>query len=256
MWAQAREGSTPSVRTIICRLEMKAKIIDKKEIAEGTLWLKFGLLGKKIDFKPGQFFYIDLINPPYDDEKGSSRHFTIVNSPTDQGIIEMATRIRESAFKRSLAEFKIGTEVEISGPDGNFILPSDTKIPLVFITGGIGITPFMSMLSYIQENKLPYKITILYSNNNQKSAAFLSELKSWVEKNPKIKLILTMTQEPDFEGEKRMIDAEFIKEYISDIDSAIFMLSGPPGMVTAINKELKKLGIDRQNIKTEQFAGY
>ena len=235
---------------------MKAEIIDKKEIAEGILWVKFNLLGKKIDFKPGQFFYINLIKPPYNDSKGISRHFTIINSPENEGVIEMATRIRDSAFKRSLADMPIGSEVEISGPDGNFILPDKTIAPLVFITGGIGITPFMSILRYIDNKKLPYKIVILYSNSNQKSAAFLSELISIAKNNPKIKLILTMTDEPDFTGEKRLIDASFIKKYVPDWDSAIFMLSGPPGMVQAINEELKKLGVNKKKIKTEQFAGY
>ena len=235
---------------------MKAKIIDKKEIAKGTLWVKYDLLGKKIDFKPGQFFYIDLIKPPYNDLKGSHRHFTIVNSPDENGIIEMTTRIRESAFKKSLFELPIGSEVEIQGPDGNFILPDDTSTPLVFITGGIGITPIISMLRFIQKNKLLYKVTILYSNNDEKSTAFLEELQSCAKENPKINIVLIMTEEPDFQGEHRLIDIQFIKEYVPDWQSAIFMLSGPPGMVKAIFNELKKLGVDKKKIKLEEFIGY
>jgi ferredoxin-NADP reductase len=164
--------------------------------------------------------------------------------------------MRDSAFKKSLAELPVGSEAEISGPDGNFILPNKTAASLVFVTGGIGITPFISMLRFIQKNKLPYEITILYSNNDEKSTAFLKELKSWAEKNSKINLVLTMTKEPDFQGEKRLIDSQFIKEYVPDWRSSIFMLSGPPGMVKAIRGELKKLDVDRKEIKFEEFIGY
>jgi len=224
---------------------MKAEISDKKEIAEGILWVKFDLLGKKIDFKPGQFFYIDLINPPYKDIKGNHRHFTIVNSPIESGIIEMTTRIRESAFKKSLFELAIGSEVEIDGPDGNFVLPDDASIPLVFITGGIGITPFISMLRFIQGNNLVYKVSLLYSNRNKKSTAFLKELESITKINPKIKLALTT-----------IIDLDFIKQYAPDWQKSVFMLSGPPVMVQAMRGELEKLGVDKRKIKFEEFVGY
>lgn len=235
---------------------MKAKIVDKKIIATNTLWVKFDLLGKEINFKPGQYFYLSLINPPYKDSRGNERHFSIVNSPNQKGVIEMATRILESAFKKSLNEILVGSEVEIGMIGGSFILPKSIKKPLVFISGGIGITPFMSMLKFINEEKLPYKVILIYSNRNKESTAFFEELNNLSKKNSNFKIIFTMTDDNEWQGEKRIIDSQFIKDYVSDLENGVFMTAGPPKMVEAIVKTLKDLGIKNKNIISENFTGY
>jgi NAD(P)H-flavin reductase len=83
---------------------MQAKIKDKREVAKGTLMVTFDLLGEEVDFTPGQYFWVELLNPPYDDDKGPRRHISVVSSPTERGVLALATRLRDSAFKRSLAE--------------------------------------------------------------------------------------------------------------------------------------------------------
>lgn len=236
--------------------EMEAIIKDKKEIATGTLWVKFDLNGKKISFKAGQFFYITLLKPPYRDLHGNERHFSFINSPKESDVIEMATRIRESAFKKSLFEIPLGSKVKIGAIAGRFYLPEDIARPIVFITGGIGITPFISMIRFIKDRGLPYKITLIYSNRNKKSTAFLDELKKAEKENPNFKLILTMTDDPAWSYEKRVIDSEFIKEYIPDISGNIYMLSGPPKMVYNIRKALKAAGVRKKDIREENFSGY
>ncbi|HJX06341.1 MAG TPA: FAD-dependent oxidoreductase, partial [Candidatus Nanoarchaeia archaeon] len=154
---------------------MKAILSNKKEIAKGTLWLEFEM-EKEVSFKPGQFFYINLKNPPYTDKEGNMRHFSIVNAPSQKGVIQMATRITQSAFKRSLYEIPLGSEVDIHDIMGAFLLPSDSSKHAVFIAGGIGITPFISMLRHVKEEKLDYNITLFYSNRNKESTAFYEEL--------------------------------------------------------------------------------
>lgn len=236
---------------------MKAKIKEKKEIADGTILVVFDLLGEEITFKPGQYFFVTLINPPFNDDNGLTRHFTILNSPAEKGIIAMATRIRESAFKRSLKEMPVGSEVEIKSIQGAFVLPEDINHQFVFIAGGIGITPFISMLRFIKDNNLPYKVTLIYSNRNKKSAAFFEELEQTGEDNPNIKVIFTMTQDEEWFGEKRRIDEEFIKNYISDdLNAYTYFISGPEAMVENINKVLIDSGIDEKNIRKEIFSGY
>jgi ferredoxin-NADP reductase len=235
---------------------MRVKIKNKKEIAKNTLLVDFDISEKEISFKPGQYFFITLINPPYTDKKGNQRHFSIVNSPNERGVLTMTTRIRDSAFKRSLFEIPVGAEVEIGIINGSFILPDDESQPIVFIAGGIGITPFISMLRYVSEEDLDYKITLLYSNRDRESTAFLGELKNIAKNNPKFGLVLTMTDDSEWRGEKRRIDAQFIKEYIPEPKSCFYLIAGPPTMVKATHDILSGVGVEQRNIKAEDFSGY
>src|ERR671934_1673984 len=155
---------------------MLAKIKEKVDVAQGTLLVLFDLQGEQVDFRPGQYFWVTLLEPPYDDDKGPRRHITVVTSPTERGVLGLATRVRDTAFKRSLAELPEGTEVDVEEPKGSFALPEPTDRPYVFVAGGIGITVFRSMLRYIADEELPYRVTLLYSNRNRAAAAFLDEL--------------------------------------------------------------------------------
>lgn len=236
---------------------MKAKIKDKKEIAKGTLLVIFDLMGKPISFKAGQYFFLTIPKLNYPDTVGNLRHFSFVNSPNEKGIITMATRIREeSGFKKTLRDLPIDSEVEIGEIFGNFVLPKDDNKSLVFIAGGIGITPFISMLRYIDEEKFSYDITLIYSNRDKESTAFLEELENIKNRNKNIKLILTMTEDSSWEGENRKIDVQFIKDYIGDFKDKFFYISGPPAFNEAIVKSLKELTIENKNILVENFSGY
>ena len=152
---------------------MRALIKEKREVAKGTLLVLFDLQGAQVDFRPGQYFWVELLDPPYDDEKGPRRHISVVTSPTERGVLGLCTRLRDSAFKRSLVELPVGTEVEVEQPKGDFVLPEDTGPPYVFVAGGIGITVFRSMLLAITEGRLPYRVTLVYSNRDRESTAFL-----------------------------------------------------------------------------------
>src|SRR5919109_1633453 len=186
---------------------MRARIKDKREVARGTLLVTFDLLGEEVDFAPGQYFFVTLPDVGYEDDKGLRRHITVVTSPNEKGVLGFATRMRESAFKRSLGDLPVGAEVEVEQPKGSFALPEDTSRPLVFVAGGIGITVFRSMLRYIREEGLPYRVTLIYSNRDRESTAFLDELRELERDLPDFRLVLTMTQDPGWEGETRKIDA-------------------------------------------------
>lgn len=234
---------------------MKATIKDRKEVAKGTLMVEFEVPDRP-KFIPGQHFTIHLINPPYNDARGANRHFSIVNSPSQEDTLMMTTRLRDSAFKKSLQELPIGTEVEIMGISGNFTLPEDTSKNYVFIAGGIGITPFMGMLRYISEKNLAYKITLIYSNRDKQSTAYFDELENLKLKIENLKLIFTMTEDPNWTGEKRKIDAAFVKDHVENVNEAEYYVVGPPPMVEAIFKVLEEAGVKAENIKTENFTGY
>jgi ferredoxin-NADP reductase len=236
---------------------MQARIKEKSEIAKGTLLVAFDLLGEEVNFTPGQYFWVTLVDPPYDDDKGPRRHITVVTSPNDRGVLGLATRIRDSAFKRSLVELPVGAEVDVEEPKGDFLLPDDTEQEYVFIAGGIGITVFRSMLRYIAEENLPHRVTLVYSNRDRESAAFLDELQELERRNPNLRLVLTMTEDPEWDGETRRMDADFLRDHLGDdLGAFTYLVAGPPGMVEAMEKMLQEAGVSEEQVRPERFSGY
>jgi ferredoxin-NADP reductase len=237
--------------------QMKATIKEKREVAKGTLLVLFDLDGAELDYRPGQYFFVELVDPPYEDEKGGRRHFTAVTSPSERGVVGFCTRLRESAFKRSVAELPVGTEADIEPPKGSFVLPEASEGPLVFVAGGIGITPFRSMLRYIADEELPHRVTLVYSNRDRDSAAFLDELEEIERGSTDLRLVATMTDDESWPGERRRIDAAFLRDQLGDgLDDATYMVAGPPGFAKAVTGELEEAGVDPERIATDSFSGY
>jgi ferredoxin-NADP reductase len=236
---------------------VRARVKEKREVAKGTLLVVFDLLGREVDFKPGQYFWVTLVDPPYEDEKGPRRHITVVTSPNEGGVLGLCTRIRDSAFKRSLAELPIGAEVEVEEPKGDFLLPDETDRRYVFIAGGIGITVFRCMLCCIAEEHLAYQVTLVYSNRDRQSAAFLDELVELERANPNLQLVLTMTDDPSWEGESRRIDAELLRDHLgSELGALTYLIAGPPAMVEGVVGTLRAAGVPEAQLRPEGFSGY
>jgi ferredoxin-NADP reductase len=236
---------------------VRAQIREKQEVAKGTLLVTFDLLGEEVDFRPGQYFFVTLPDVGHQDEKGLRRHITVVTSPNEKGVLGFATRMRDSAFKRSLGELPVGAEVELEAPKGKFVLPEDPSLPLVFVAGGIGITVFRSMLRYIREEQLPYRVTLIYSNRDAESTAFLDELRELERALPDFRLILTMTQDPGWEGETRKVDAQFFRDYLgADLNSFTFLVAGPPAMAEGVQKALDEARVREENVIAERYSGY
>jgi ferredoxin-NADP reductase len=236
---------------------MRAQVKEKREVAKGTLMAVFDLLGQEVDFQPGQYFWVTLLDPPYDDDKGPRRHITVVTSPNERGVLGLATRVRDSAFKRSLAELAVGAEVDVEQPKGEFVLPQETDRPYVFIAGGIGITVFRCMLRFIAEEGLAHRVTLVYSNRDRESAAFLEELEELERANPNVRLVLTMTDDPGWDGETRRVDANVLRDHLEeDLDAYTYLVAGPPQMVEAMVETLGNAGISEEQIRPESFSGY
>jgi ferredoxin-NADP reductase len=236
---------------------VKARIKEKRDVAKGTLMVVFDLLGEEVDFHPGQYFWVTLLDPPYDDEKGPRRHITVVTSPTERGVLGLATRLRDTAFKRSLAELPEGTEVEVEQPKGSFVLPQETDKHYVFIAGGIGITVFRCMLRYIADEGLPHRVTLVYSNRDRESAAFLDELQELEDAIPGLTVVLTMTEDSGWDGETRRIDADMLRDHLSEeLDSYTYLIAGPPAMVDGVAEALEGAGIPEDQVRPARFSGY
>jgi ferredoxin-NADP reductase len=235
---------------------VRARIKEKREVAKGTLLVVFDLQGQEVDFTPGQYFWVELLDPPFDDEKGPRRHITVVTSPTERGVLGLCTRLRDSAFKRSLAQLEVGAEVEVEQPKGDFALPEDTEQRYVFLAGGIGITVFRCMLRYIADTGKPYKVMLVYSNRDRESTAFLDELQELEHTVPDFRLVVTMTDDPGWEGETRRIDAELLREHLGELEPFTYLVAGPPGMVEGVAGQLSEAGVPEEQVLASRFSGY
>jgi ferredoxin-NADP reductase len=227
---------------------------EKREIARKTIEFHFE---KPQDLMhiPGQAINISLPELHYPDEKGPQRTFTIASAPREEDLF-VTTRNTGSGFKKTLAELSSGTVVEYSGPMGSFTL--DLQFPAVFIAGGIGITPFHSILFDDLESKYDFALVLLYSNSTLDRAAYHDEFEKLQQKGSfDFRYILTLTR-ADFswQGERRRIDIDFIGNYVPDLSQSYFYVCGPPGLVQETTRILKTADIAEEKIRFEAFWGY
>lgn len=230
----------------------------REVIAEGSMAFHISK-PEAFSFKPGQA--IDLILPGQaeSDDQNSRHAFSIVSAPFEDHLT-IATRMRDSPYKRALGALADGAPLHVDGPFGSLTLHNKRARPAVFIAGGIGITPFVSILRQAAKDRLEQRFVLLYSSRRPQDAAFLSELQSLEAQMGDFRLVATMTEAgPSLEswtGATGMIDAELLKRETADLPSPIYYLAGPPVMVTAMRELLNSIGIDDDDIRSEDFYGY
>jgi ferredoxin-NADP reductase len=172
----------------------------------------------------------------------------------------VATRMRDTAFKNVLRSVPLGTEVKIEGPFGNLRLHNDRSRAAVVLTGGIGITPFRSILLHVAKEKLPQHIFLFYANRRPEDAAFLVELQQLEKQIQNYKLIACMTEmqksSQSWTGERGAINSAMLEKYLKEVASPVYYITGPPEMVKAMHLMLTDSGVDDDNIRIEEFAGY
>ncbi len=246
-------------------------------IAEPTAWPIFeaALLGRELvadrtmtfwfakpahwTYRAGQFVDITLLDAPETDAKGNTRGFSISSAP-DEDVIMITTRLRDTAFKRVLQTMPLGTSVKIEGPFGDLRLHHADR-PAVVLTGGIGITPFRSILvQAIRDGGLPYPVVVFYANRRPEDAAFLDELANLAQHDGHLTFVPTMSDmsrsEAEWEGERGRVDRSMLDRHVDRASGAIYYLTGPPGMVHGLRTMLVESGIDEDEIRTEEFTGY
>jgi ferredoxin-NADP reductase/nitrite reductase/ring-hydroxylating ferredoxin subunit len=235
------------------------KLISKEKV-EGTDIMTFKIERGKLDYSAGQFGYFKL-HGVSGDPKGPIRHFSFASSPTEQDHILISTRIRDTPYKEQLASIEIGTEIQAWGPQGEFVLHSNHSKPAVFLSGGIGVTPFRSMIKYATDKHLPISIAMFDSNRNEKNILYKNEFDKWAAENKNLKIVYAVTDEASsfWKGERGRISKEMLQRHIDGdvINNSIFYICGPPGMLNAMQDLLQKdLQIPKERIKIEEFTGY
>ena len=203
------------------------------------------------DYKPGQYVILEL---DVKDPEGNTRPLSLASSPTEDFLL-LSTKIRDTPFKQKLVTLKQGDRVKVKGPLGIFTLKEDAK-EIVFLGGGIGITPFRDMIKYATDKKLSIKMTLIYSNKTQNDICYRSEWGIFEKQNPNLKVVNTLTDDAAWQGRKGRINEAMIKEFCNDLNNTLFYICGPPKMVDAMQGIIKEMNIPTQNIKIEKFAGY
>lgn len=234
------------------------KLIDRKEVAAGTMSFHFEK-PEGVAYKPGQYALFTLIDPPYTDIKGNTRAMSIASAPSEDEIA-IAMRMSDSAFKRSLKEIEIGSEVEMQGPLGHLHLESDDTRPIVFLAGGIGIVPFRSMLAEMKnKNGFSRKCTLLYSNRHPEDATYLEELLGFAE-DENVSVIFTASSAgenyPEWSYERGRINQEMVAKYVSNPTECVYYIVGVPQMVKAMQDILFEMGVPAEQVMIELFGGY
>jgi ferredoxin-NADP reductase len=235
-----------------------AKLLSRHEVAEGTIAFRFEK-PSNWTFKPGQYLDITLPDPSETDAEGNVRSFSIASAPHEDTLM-VATRMRDTAFKRVLNTMPLSSAVQIEGPSGSLTLDNNVKRTAVFLAGGIGITPFRSIVFHAAKEKLPHRIFLFYSNRRPEDAPFLDELQALERENPNYELIASMTEmsksHRPWQGQTGLIDKEMLARHLKDAISPIYYVAGPPDVVKALQTTISQAGIDNDDIRAEEFAGY
>lgn len=216
------------------------------------------------DFKAGQFLRWEFPVDPCD-ERCNKRSFSIASSPTENYLM-LTTRYGESALKKALPSLQPGTNVKVIGPMGRFTVDETSTQPIVFLTGGVGITPIRSMIKYLLEKHLLnpltplIPLTLLYSNKTQAEIVYRKELADWQTNFANFKLVETITaletSKEIWTGRVGRINADLIKDFIPNLNDVRFYISGLPDMVKAMQHLLTNLTVPIERIHSEQFSGY
>jgi len=215
-------------------------ILKVKQIKQETKDVFSLVFEKPKDFRfyAGQYLDYELSN--------DTRAFTISASPTEDFLM-LSTKHGHTPFKKALIKLKIKDQISSSHPAGTFIL--DEKSPAVFIAGGIGITPFRSMIKWAFDQKLKTPMALFYSNSDN-DFPFKKSLNQWRKKLPNLKIIYINTTKEGY------LNFETIKNSKFNIQNSIFYLAGPPKMVDSFEKILLEQKVDKTNIRYDHFDGY
>lgn len=236
----------------------EVRLQSREQIVEGTMAFHFEK-PSGFSFKPGQAIDVVLIGPPAGDADSAKHTFSLISAPF-QGELAIATRMRDSTFKRALKALPIGSPAKLEGPFGSLTLHNNHARPAIFIAGGIGITPFMSILRQATRDQLPQHLILVYSNRRPEDAAFLTELHELEQYNKNFRLVATMTDMErsarPWPGRTGSIDPELMRRLGSEFSAPIYYLAGPPSMVTGLRELLNHVNVDDDDIRSEEFYGY
>jgi predicted ferric reductase len=205
--------------------------------------------GPSLDYKPGQFAILSLHR---EGQKPEPHPFTVASSPTGKDLSVSVKAVGD--FTSTIKETTTADRAVISAPFGTFSFLNYDAPNLVFIAGGIGITPFMSMLRYIVDQKIKRNVLLLWGNKTEKDIAFRNELNKMSALMPDLRVVHVLSNQPDWMGEKGYIDEDLLQKYLEEFDNPQFFVCGPPVMMDKVVKQLMRMKIPENRIHFERFT--
>jgi ferredoxin-NADP reductase/Na+-translocating ferredoxin:NAD+ oxidoreductase RnfD subunit len=210
----------------------------------------------KLRFRAGQYIELTL---PHDktDDRGIRRAFSFASAPSSNEVqLGMVIPAEPSSFKRELMRLKPGNIISATQVAGSFVLPRDSNMPLVFIAGGIGITPFASMLEDLMARRDRRQITLFYSVKSQDMAAY-SDIIIRAQREIGLRVVVIVSQPTvGWSGESGRLNTEKMTKYVNNLMFSRIYISGPNALVESFKADLKDYGVSGRNIMTDHFSGY
>jgi ferredoxin-NADP reductase len=231
------------------------KVIFDHQHRENESIVSFWFRPEKLaSFIAGQFVELTLPHPN-PDNRGQKRCFTLSSSPTDLPLVSITTRLTKehgSSFKQALQNLKPGAAATMSEPMGDFVLPKDVKRRLIFVAGGIGITPYASIVRWLLANHEPRDITFVYAVSNENDMVFQSDLNHYDMKR------ITVVAQPigKWDGASGLLDGQRLVQLTKPTLEDLIYLAGPEPMVEQLRTDLETRKITGQQIITDHFPGY
>ena len=258
--------TTPEIALVIGNLfsyivspktKVIATVLEKRQAGSDIIDFLFAP-GKRFAFAPGQYMEWTLPHKKTD-ARGNRRYFTIASSPTEN-TLRLGVRFYQngSSFKKAMLALEQNHQIVGGQISGDFTLPKDKSQKLVFIAGGIGVTPFRSMLRYLIDTKEPRSIVMFYINKRVNEIVYV-DVFNQAQQELGVKMVYTLTDQasvpPNWQGRTGRLDGEMIRQDVPDFMERTFYLSGPHAMIVSYEKVLRSMGVPDKQIKKDFFPG-
>lgn len=211
------------------------------------------------DFEVGQYVEVGLVDPPYTDAQGPSRSMSIASAPHEPELC-ILMRVRDSAYKRSIAELPVGAPLYLEGPADDLGLLRGDDRPLVLVAGGVGVAPFVALLREVARAGGGMPATLFYSNRRPEDAAWLTELEELTGRIPGMRYVPIMTRMSEsrqpWEGETERLSVTMLRRHLPELVGPRYYVSGSTFLVSGICQELEGSGVPPRDIGIEMYAGY
>jgi ferredoxin-NADP reductase len=230
----------------------------RKEYAGDVIFVEFSRPAGYA-FAAGQWCFLELPDRGISDERGLRRHLSITSAP-EEDHMGFATKVSDTAFRQTLMRIGIGEDIQVEEPKGRLSLPADPEVPVCFLAGGIGITPFRSLAVHSARAATGHRITLLYSSRTPEEAVFLDEFQALDRENDRFRFVATMTRMPQsqlpWDGREGRMNSQVIREEFPEWERGAFYVAGPPNMVGTMLDLLAELAVPEERTTVEKFMGY
>lgn len=239
-------------------MAQRSRLLGRELVAAGTIACRLER-PEHFTFRAGQYIDVTLLQPRFDDAQGPTRSLSLASAPGERDLVVLA-RVRDTAFKRSLAEMPLGGPLVIDGPGDDLSLHRDGDQPLVLVAGGVGIAPFRSLLREADAANEPMAATLFYSNRRSEDAAYLDEMYELAHRLRGFRFVPTMTRACEsrmiWKGETMRLGTLLFERCLPAVRGPRYYIAGSTLLISGICQQLERAGVPGGDIRIEMYTGY